>query len=262
MPNRPSLIAFDLDGTLLRTDKSLSPRTLAALEACRVAGIRLAIASARGAASIAMIVPSVLADGLWITHNGALAVKAGEVLHRDPITPETLQVAVEVAHGFDPPALLFAEVDGRPCTSRDVEAMWGIGFTTVDFRTLGDREVAKVLVKWPDGIPLDILTRRLPEGMEALLDRDGYLHVQRKGVSKHRALELCLASMGIPWTQVWAFGDDITDAGMLKAAGLGVAMGNAVEAAKAAADRLAAGNDEDGVALVLEEMLAATGSPL
>jgi len=256
MPNYPSLIAFDLDGTLLRTDKSISPRTLAALHACRDAGIRLTIASARGAASIAMIVPPVLADGLWITHNGALAVQGGNVLHSDPISPETLQAVVAIAHRFDPPALLFAEVDGRPCTSRDVESMWGIGFSTVDFRTLVGHVVAKVLVKWPDGTPLDTLVQVLPGGMEAILDRDGYVHVQRQGVSKHRALGLCLESLGIPWADVWAFGDDVTDAGMLEAAGLGVAMGNAVEDAKACADRIAAGNDRDGVALVLEELLA------
>lgn len=256
MPNRPSLIALDLDGTLLRTDKSVSPRTLAALDACRDAGIHLAIASARGAASIAMIVPSVLADGLWITHNGALAVRGGTVLHSDPITPETLRAVVELAHRFEPPALLFAEVDGRPCTSRDVEAMWGVGFTTVDFRTLGNHEVAKILVKWPDGMPHRALAEILPEGMEAILDRDGYAHVQRRGVSKHRALELCLGTLGIPWEKVWAFGDDVTDAGMLEAAGQGIAMGNAVAAVKALADRIAQANDQDGVAIVLEEMLA------
>lgn len=255
MPFLPSLIALDLDGTLLRSDKSVSPRTLAALEACKEAGIALCIASARGASSIALIAPPVLADCLWITHNGALAVRGAEVLHFDPIPHAALEACVEFAYGFDPPLLMFAEIDGKPSCSRDVEALWGVGFRTVDFRDLGAREVAKVLIQWPEGISLDNLAGRLPESVEILMDRDGYAHVQNRGVSKHHALGLCLERLGVSWSAVMAFGDDHTDAGMLRASGCGVAMGNSVPAALEAADRVAATNDQDGVALVLEETL-------
>lgn len=255
MATLPSLIALDLDGTLLRTDKTVSPRTLAALDACKEAGIALCIASARGASSIALIAPPVLEDCLWITHNGALAVRGEEVLHFDPIPHAALEPCVEFAYGFEPPLLMFAEIDGKPSCSRDVEALWGVGFRTVDFRTLGARDVAKVLIQWPAGTATDSLSPRLPESVEILMDRDGYAHVQNKGVSKHHALGLCLEQLGIPWSAVMAFGDDHTDAGMLKAAGCGVAMANAVPAAREAADQLTATNDQDGVAEVLEEIL-------
>jgi len=55
---------------------------------------------------------------------------------------------------------------------------------------------------------------------------------------------------------VIAFGDDVNDVRMLKEAGLGVAVANAAPEVLAAADRVTASNDEDGVALVLEELLA------
>ncbi|MEN9355327.1 MAG: hypothetical protein RL318_2652 [Fibrobacterota bacterium] len=257
MPTLPSLIAVDLDGTLLRSDKSISPRTLLALDACKRAGILLAIASARGAASISLIVPDLLKDALWVTHNGALAVQKGTVLHSEPIQAQALHATVEFACNCHPPALLFAELDGRPCCSQDVEAMWGVGFHTTDFRTIGDHAVAKVLVQWPASIALSALKDKLPEGVEMILDRDGYVHVQRQGVSKHRALELCLTDLGISWSRVCAFGDDITDSGMLSAAGTGVAMGNALDSVKAQANHVTATNDEDGVAMFLEAMLAA-----
>lgn len=256
MANLPSLIALDLDGTLLRTDKTVSPRTLAALEACKEAGIALCVASARGASSIALIAPPVLKDCLWITHNGALAVRGEEILHFDPIPHAALEACVEFAYGFAPPLLMFAEIDGRPSCSRDVEALWGVGFHTVDFRALGAREVAKVLIQWPAGTAQEALATRLPDSVEILMDRDGYAHVQNRGVSKHRALGLCLERQGLEWSEVMAFGDDHTDAGMLKEAGCGVAMENAVPAAREAADRLTATNDQDGVALVLEGLLA------
>lgn len=255
MTARPSLIALDLDGTLLRTDKTVSPRTLATLEACKEAGISLCIASARGASSIALIAPPVLKDCLWITHNGALAVRGHEVLHFDPIPPAALAACVEFAYGFEPALLLFAEIDGRPSCSQDVEALWGVGFATVDFRALGAREVAKVLIQWPAGTAPDALASRLPDSVEILMDRDGYAHVQNRGVSKHHALGLCLERLGLGWDEVMAFGDDHTDAGMLKEAGCGVAMENAVPAACVAADRITASNDLDGVALVLEGLL-------
>ena len=255
LDTNPSLIALDLDGTLLRTDKTVSPRTLAALQACKDAGIALCIASARGASSIALIAPPVLADCLWITHNGALAVRGSEVIHFDPIPHAGLEACVEFAYGFDPPLLMFSEIDGKPSASRDVAALWGVGFHTVDFRSLGSREVAKVLIQWPQGVPSDALASKLPESVEILMDRDGYAHVQNTGVSKHHALELCLGRLGLPWSAVMAFGDDHTDAGMLRLAEIGVAMDNAVPAAREAADRIAQTNDQDGVARILEELI-------
>lgn len=249
----PSLIALDLDGTLLRTDKTVSPRTLAALEACKQAGIALCIASARGASSVAMIAPPIFKDCLWIAHNGALAVRGQDVLHFDPIPHSALGPCVEFAYGFDPPLLMSAEIDGKPNTSRDVAALWGPGFLTVDFRSLGTTDVAKVLIQWPEDVPREILESRLPNRVEILIDRDGFAHVQNRGVSKHHALGLCLERLGIPWSAVMAFGDDHTDAGMLRLAGIGVAMGNAVPAARATADRITATNDDDGVARILEE---------
>lgn len=251
----PSLIALDLDGTLLRTDKTVSPRTLAALEACKQAGIALCIASARGASSVAMIAPPIFKDCLWITHNGALAVCGQEILHFDPIPHSALEACVKFAYRFDPPLLMSAEIDGRPSVSRDVAALWGVGFHTVDFRSLGAAQVAKALIQWPAEVPASELAGNLPDGVEILMDRDGYAHVQNRGVSKHHALGLCLERMSIPWSAVTAIGDDHTDAGMLHLAGIGVAMGNAVPAARTAANRTAATNDQDGVARILEELL-------
>jgi hypothetical protein len=77
------------------------------------------------------------------------------------------------------------------------------------------------------------------------------------GVAKEAALARLAAEQGIDASEVVAFGDQLTDTGMLRWAGLGVAVANAREAALEAADEVTASNDEDGVALVLERLTAA-----
>jgi hypothetical protein len=77
------------------------------------------------------------------------------------------------------------------------------------------------------------------------------------GVAKEVALARLAAERGIDPSEVVAFGDQLTDVGMLAWAGLGVAVANAHAAAVDAADEVTASNDDDGVALVLERLVAA-----
>ena len=90
---RPVLV----DGTLLSSARTISPRNLAALQTCREANVELCIASARGPATIAMTVPPILRDTVWIVHNGAEAVKEGRRIHFRPLLPEAFHVAVDFA---------------------------------------------------------------------------------------------------------------------------------------------------------------------
>jgi len=249
----PALVVLDLDGTLLSSTCEVSPRNLAALRSCREANIDLCIATARGPATIAMTVPPILRDALWITHNGAEAVKGGRRVHFRPLLPEAFRVAVDFAYEHAAQPLLFAEIDGIPCTSVDVSGFWGPGFQIVDFRQLGGAEVAKLLLRLPDGSALSSFPL-LPKA-EIVVDRFGYANLQRVGVSKHEALAACFEHFGIGWNRVCAFGDDITDAGTLARAHWGVAMGNAVPEAKAAAHFHTSTNDQDGVAEFLERLL-------
>jgi hydroxymethylpyrimidine pyrophosphatase-like HAD family hydrolase len=98
MQSPPALIVLDLDRTLLSSVGEVSPRNLAALRTCREANIDLCIATARGPATIAMTVPPILRDALWITHNGAEAVQEGRRVHFRPLLPEAFRVAVDFAY--------------------------------------------------------------------------------------------------------------------------------------------------------------------
>jgi 5-amino-6-(5-phospho-D-ribitylamino)uracil phosphatase len=253
MEHPPALVVLDLDGTLYSSAGTVSPRNVRALRACRNANIQLCIASARGPATIAMTVPTVLKDVLWIAHNGAEGVKEGRRIHFRPLPREAFRLAVDFAYQHFAQPLLFAEIEGVPCVSTDVSDLWGLGFQTVDFRQLTGVQVAKLLLRLPAGADLSALV--LPPGTEVLIDRFGYASLQRVGISKHDALEACFEQFAVGWNRVCAFGDDITDAGMLARAYWGVAMDNAVPEAKAAARFHTSTNDQDGVAEFLERIL-------
>ena len=83
---------------------------------------------------------------------------------------------------------------------------------------------------------------------------DGFLFLNRKGMGKERSIQVLSRQLSIPQQEIVAFGDDTNDIGLLQEAGLGIAMGNAHPLAKAAADRMAPSNEENGVAVVLGEL--------
>jgi hydroxymethylpyrimidine pyrophosphatase-like HAD family hydrolase len=98
------------------------------------------------------------------------------------------------------------------------------------------------------------------------LTGQAFVEVMGPGVTKGAALERLAGGLGVDRTEVVAFGDHLTDVGMLEWAGLGVAMANAHPAALGIADETTASNDDDGVAAVLERLfsragLQSTGTP-
>ena len=96
----------------------------------------------------------------------------------------------------------------------------------------------------------------LPAGCKVqVTDQGSRANILAPTVSKSHALQFVLEQRGLDFGQVMAFGDDISDMDMLVQSAIGVAMANAVAEILAIADRVTASNDEDGVALVLEELV-------
>jgi hydroxymethylpyrimidine pyrophosphatase-like HAD family hydrolase len=119
--------------------------------------------------------------------------------------------------------------------------------------------MTKLLARLP-GVDLDdVLAHARELGADeasVTLTGDAFVEVMAAGVAKEAALADLAAERGIRPPEVVAFGDQLTDAGMLAWAGLGVAVANAHPSALDAADEITASNDEDGVALVLERLVA------
>ncbi|MFE2041751.1 Cof-type HAD-IIB family hydrolase [Streptomyces sp. NPDC059477] len=270
----PRLIATDLDGTLLRDDKSVSPRTVAALAAAEEAGIEVFFVTGRPARWMDVVSDHVHGHGLAICGNGAAVVD----LHGGPGSHRFVKVrALARENALDAVRLLR---DAAPGTVYAVEQTYGFN-QEPDYPKLhmempdalapaeellaggaqGAAEpVLKILAYHPTMDPDAFLAvARLALGDRANVTRSSpsaLLEISGPGVSKASTLALCCAERGISPREVVAFGDMPNDVEMLTWAGRSYAMGNAHPDVIAAASGRTVANNEDGVAVVIERMLA------
>lgn len=273
----PRLIATDLDGTLLRDDQSVSPRTVAALAAAEQAGIEVFFVTGRPARWMDVVSDHVHGHGLAICGNGAAVVdlhgEAGahrfvkvRALPRDSAldvvrllreaAPGT-RYAVEQTYGFyqepDYPKLHLETPDDM-APAEDLLAPDGPGTA---------EPVLKILAYHPTIDPDAFLTlARLAVGERANVTRSSpsaLLEISGPEVSKASTLALCCAERGISHEEVVAFGDMPNDVEMLTWAGRSYAMGNAHPDAIAAASGRTVANNEDGVAVVIERLVTERG---
>ncbi|WP_186777770.1 HAD family hydrolase [Streptomyces salinarius] len=271
---RPRLIATDLDGTLLRDDKSVSPRTVAALAAAEKAGIEVFFVTGRPARWMDVVSAHVHGHGLAICGNGAAVVDlhGGPGKHRfvkvrelprenalDAVrllrqaAPGTVY-AVEQTYGFhQEPAYpkLHMEVPDDLLAAEEILAPGG---------RAAAEPVLKILAFHPELDPDAFLAlARLALGDRANVTRSSpsaLLEISGPDVSKASTLALCCAERGISHEEVVAFGDMPNDVEMLTWAGRSYAMGNAHPDVVAAASGRTVANNDDGVAVVIERMLA------
>ena len=270
---KPKLMLTDLDGTLLRDDKSLSPANLAALERAAAGGCQVVLATGRLLGAIPPFLRDLPFLRYFILMNGAKVLdrKTGEVLYRCEIPLETAKKVFALMDPLDCTVDCFQNDEGimdrkyfdrldhyiphRPSlemTRRNrtpVDDFWG----TVQAR--GDT-VQKIQMYFPH-LELRpqvsaLLHEQVPELIQAI-SMPGNLELNAPGATKGTALEKLCQALSIDPRDTIAFGDGTNDISMLQAAGIGVAMANAAPETLAAADLTALSNQEDGVAQILNQ---------
>ncbi len=257
-----TVAASDLDDTLLRSDGTVSPRTEAAIAAWLAAGRRFVIATGRPPRSVGQRLPDLLQRVPWICYNGAEIRQEDEVLFRHFIPEATLPALIERILDEHPDAIVGMELEdtlwlNRARTSRTEQQ--NPRHRIADLRTVAHLPTAKVLVFSDDLDGMMAVFDMLPEGVRLMPSgRYQFVQLMAHGADKVHALQHLLAEWGQTLANVIAFGDDINDVDLLREAAVGVAVANAYPAARDAANWHTAGNDEDGVAQVLEALLAAT----
>jgi hydroxymethylpyrimidine pyrophosphatase-like HAD family hydrolase len=261
------LAAIDLDGTLLRTDETVSRRTRAALGAAGAGGIALVLASARSPRSVREFAADLGLGGLAICANGATIydLEAGRIVRHRPLELETVRALVTGLRAAAPGVAFGWELEltfgSEPAYEELRDPRWPRpdgSFAPCDALAFG-RPLTKLIARHPDAGLDDLYAHALAlagEDASVTLAGNAFVELAAPGVSKGAALAELAAGKGLEADQVVAFGDHVTDVPMLEWAGLGVAVANAHRAALEAADEVTASNDEDGVSLVLERLTA------
>jgi Cof subfamily protein (haloacid dehalogenase superfamily) len=259
---RPRLAAIDLDGTLLRSDGTVSARSREALASARARGIRIVFVTARHPGSVVEVAREAGVGGLAICSNGGTVY---DLDHQRVVRQRTLEteVAQKLVRALREraPGVHFAVESGSELSLEPGFNAWDWepppGMRIADALELVADPVTRLIVRH-DTYEQDVLAALVRDlvGETASVLRPGELTVELSavGVSKAAALaELC-DELGIESRDVIAFGDFLNDLPMLAWAGHAVAVANAHPDLIDEADEVTASNDEDGVALVLERL--------
>lgn len=263
------LIAMDLDGTLNNDQKIITEKTKAALMAAQKRGIRLALASARPSPGLFKerdVLRLQDYNGILMSYNGGRIVDAatGKVLFETsmdlaqtkqvlrrlealPVTPildDGVQFYVADKNGYK----VDYECKNNNMTCTEVGNLADfLSFAPIKIlMSVQPEELAEVQKQIADF---------LPETLTVVQTAAFYLEVIPKVINKGQGIRDICAVLGIDPSEVISFGDAANDIPMLREAGMGVAMGNAAETVKAAANMVTLSNNEDGIAAALEKLL-------
>jgi Cof subfamily protein (haloacid dehalogenase superfamily) len=257
------LVASDLDGTLLRSDGGVSPRTAAAVQAIRAAGIEFVLVSGRPPRWLGPPFEALGVSGIGIGCNGALVhdfVGDREVAHH-PLAPELAGRLVRALRERAPGTAFSAERASWEWIREPAYArLWDTEPEPLEMDALefAREPLTKLLVQHPELSRDELLAiAHTVCGDEAVatISGDRLVEISAAGVTKAFAVANLCAERGIEAEQVVAFGDMPNDVPLLEWAGRGIAVANAHPDALAAADEVTAANDEDGVAQVLEQLV-------
>ena len=245
------MLVTDLDGTLLRTDLSISERTKIALSVCRSKGLRVVYATGRETFAADRVTAGVCFDGRIIM-NGAVAAIEDSIVYSRLIP---YMVARPLLMACDQYGLKTASQGNvMHYANFTVSDVWPFitSFKIVDFsRHEKDAEKLFMIVRNQDDVLF--IEEHLPKELYLSVSRDNLAMVMHREATKSKALVEMARVWGIGQTEIVAFGDDLNDIDLLAYAGVGVATENALDEVKAAADCICDTNDNDGVAKWIEE---------
>lgn len=264
------LIALDIDGTVLREDKSLSPAVVEAVSKASDKGVKVVITTGRPISGISRILNklNLNSEGDYaIGYNGGLVQKT----HNDEVTSQILmpedsfellyKLSLDLnvhLHLLTSKEVITPNKDISPYTVLEahINSIQLLYSTPEEINQL--EAVNKIMFIDHTEI-LDSAIENLPdwiyEKFNVVRSTPNFLEILPKGVSKGTGIKLLADSLGIKQEEIIAVGDADNDIDMIEYAGLGVAMGNAFENVKAIADYISKTNEEDGVAHVINKFI-------
>ncbi|MCP5026274.1 MAG: HAD family phosphatase [Actinomycetia bacterium] len=265
-----ALVALDLDGTLLDSSGEVPGRVRDAIEAAVEVGIEVVAATGRPPSVAARVLEQAGFPRWAICSNGSVTIdlQRNRIHRADWVEEALLRQELPIIRERYPRLRFAVELEASVLHEK--------GFHLLVHESPESGEVDDVLaVAWPervhkvlvfdgtDGVVGSKAAVAIKTMVEGLLDNQlevtvsglPFAELAPMGVSKASALEALGADLGLGADHVLAMGDNENDHSMLRWARIGVAMANATPGTVEVADRIAASNDDDGVALILEELI-------
>lgn len=266
------LLALDLDGTLLTTDKRLTDRNLQAVRRAQDAGTTIVLASGRHPRSMARFADLLglrERGGYLVAFNGAQLIDyaTGDVLFSQQLPARLMPRLRDWARRYELPMLTFrgdtiiSERPNDPYVAENARnnRLAVEGVNDIAAPQPGIWPPPKCLLPGPPALLPEVeaaMKADLGSEMEIYRSAPHYLELVPPGIDKGRTLRRLLSILGYNSPDcLIACGDQHNDIPMIRLAGIGVAMGNADEAVKAAADVIAPHCDADGVASIIERFI-------
>lgn len=291
MPIPYRLLALDLDGTLLDAASRLSPANRAAVGRAIDAGLEVVVCTGRGFAECRHVLDDLTMAGAAVVAGGAMTVQlpSGETLHRSAMPADLVRDVSRILNAATGHYVLLLKDrsatgvdyvllgDGRV----DAASEWWFNQVPVAVQRaerfeddphpdetirLGNvttaREMKRLGARVVEEFGRRTFVHHFPvinsdgNGRHLADDAIHLMEIFNAETNKWSAISALAAQRGVAAEQIAAIGDEINDVAMIRHAGLGVAMGNAIDPIKQVADRITLDQAEDGVAHAIEQILA------
>ncbi|MBF2683574.1 HAD family phosphatase [Listeria welshimeri] len=272
-------IILDIDGTLLNDDKKISPETKKALITAQQNGVKLILASGRPTTGMHLYAEQLEMKkyhGLLVSYNGAKVVdcQTKEELFNQTLTIAEGKAVLEHMKQFEVKVMIdkddYMYVNNVydcyiPYKDEEINIIQyesrGGNFKLCEKEDLAaflDYRINKILTAGdPDYMQKNYQAMMAPfkNTLNCVFTADFYFEFTAKNIDKAKALDTILTPMGIHAENIIAFGDGHNDITMVKYAGTGIAMDNAVPELKAVANSITLSNNKDGIAHVLNNFI-------
>lgn len=274
------IIVLDIDGTLLNSDKKISHKTKKSLIDAQNKGIKIILASGRptrGMLSLAHELEMHTHHGLLISFNGSQVVdcETQEILFNQTMPIEETKLLLDHLKKFNVIPMItkdeymfvndvytcYIHLNDNPYFNIIQYESRGSGYKLCevdDLAIFSDFPQNKVLVAGnPEYLLANYKAMIEPfnSTLNSMFTASVYYEFTALGIDKAKALDTILSPLGIQRNEVISFGDGHNDISIIKYAGHGVAMGNAVSELKECANEVTLSNDEDGISFILEKYI-------
>lgn len=269
-------IIFDLDDTLLNSDKNISPRAMSAIRRLKAKGVFISICTARYYSVTHYYAEEIGIQGVYSAVNGCQIIdgRTGAILRSEPMAEQAAVQLARYCTGLNCPFNLSIGEDSFAGGSLDPDFMnrgskyrrklSASGRTSKLMTRLPSPEylwgkpVYKIVVHGSDyyGELSRYVRANLP-ALQCIITSKDIINIFPSGCDKGVGVQRIAEHMGIACERICTFGDFLTDVPMFEAAGLSVAMGNAEPAVQERACAVTGTMDEDGVAEILEDVFLA-----